>query len=235
MYFRLSSSLNIERKTKRHVLLLLFVLTPVHLNWPSYATGKCYRSPLQLISTMKQCWLYVIIHSLTIFKWKMRYLRLNLIYLSFFVQYIIWNALILKNGNRWYKYLVLGHEETYFVNELQSYSKNKYTEDDIIKMLEFLVDNIFVVLPKKSSSKQLAYQWVRIVPLFSRTSFYIHTKRNSFKNWMLILVLLCENECQRWDASRYIHKSARFYVYRDASHLWHSFSHNRTKINIQNL
>ena len=26
----------------------------------------------------------------------------------------------------------------------------------------------------------------------------------TFKNWMLILVLLCENERQRWDASRYI-------------------------------
>ena len=62
--------------------------------------------------------------------------------------------------------------------------------------------------------------------------------RGSFKNWMLILVLLCENECQRWDASRYIKarsEAQRFYVYRDASHLWHSFSHNRTKINIQNL
>ena len=60
----------------------------------------------------------------------------------------------------------------------------------------------------------------------------------SFKNWMLILVLLCENECQRWDASRCIKarsEAQRFYVYRDASHLWHSFSHNRTKINIQNL
>ena len=40
-------------KTKRHVLLLLFDLTPVHLNLPSYATGKCYRSPLQLISITK--------------------------------------------------------------------------------------------------------------------------------------------------------------------------------------
>ena len=59
-----------------------------------------------------------------------------------------------------------------------------------------------------------------------------------FKNWMLIFVLLCENECQRWDASRYIKarsEAQRFYVYRDASHLWHSFSHNMTKINIQNL
>ena len=57
---------------------------------------------------------------------------------------IIRNAFIFKNGNRRYKYLVLGHEETYFVKE-HSDSKNKYSEDDIIKMLEFLVDNIFVV------------------------------------------------------------------------------------------
>ena len=70
---------------------------------------------------------------------------------------IIPNAFIFKNGNRRYKYLVLGHEETYFVKE-HSDSKNKYSEDDIIKMLEFLVDNIFVVLPEKSSSRQSAFQ-----------------------------------------------------------------------------
>ena len=88
MHFRISSSLSFQRKTRRYVFLLLFVLTPVHLNWPSYATGKCYRSPRQLISTMKHWRLYITIHSLTIFKWKTRNLRLNLIYLSFFVQYI---------------------------------------------------------------------------------------------------------------------------------------------------
>ena len=61
---------------------------------------------------------------------------------------IIRHAFILKNGNRRYKYLVLGHEETYFVKEHFD-SKNKYSEDDIIKMLEFLVDNIFVVFTWK--------------------------------------------------------------------------------------
>ena len=61
---------------------------------------------------------------------------------------IIRNAFIFKNGNRRYKYLVLGHEETYFVKE-HSDSKNKYSEDDIIKMLELLVDNIFVVFAGK--------------------------------------------------------------------------------------
>ena len=57
---------------------------------------------------------------------------------------IIRNSFMFKNGNRRYKYLVLGHEESYFVKE-HSDSKHKYSEDDIIKMLEFLVDNIFVV------------------------------------------------------------------------------------------
>ena len=61
---------------------------------------------------------------------------------------IIQNSFIYKNGNRRYKFLVLGREGPYFVKE-QSDSKNKYTEDDIINMLEFLVDNIFVVFGGK--------------------------------------------------------------------------------------
>ena len=52
--------------------------------------------------------------------------------------------ILFKNGNRRYKYLALGHEETYFVRG-HSDSKIKYSGDDIIKMLEFLVDNIFVI------------------------------------------------------------------------------------------
>ena len=39
---------------------------------------------------------------------------------------IIWNSLIFKNGNRRYKYLVLGHEEEYFVKEYAD-SKNTYS------------------------------------------------------------------------------------------------------------
>ena len=61
---------------------------------------------------------------------------------------IIRNSFLHKNGNRRYKYLVLGREGPYFVKE-HSDSKNKYTEEDIIKMLEFLVDNIFVVFAGK--------------------------------------------------------------------------------------
>ena len=61
---------------------------------------------------------------------------------------IIRNSFIHKNGNRRYKFLGLGREGLYFVKE-HSDSKNKYTEDDIVNMLEFLVDNIFVVFGGK--------------------------------------------------------------------------------------
>ena len=86
---------------------------------------------------------------------------------------------IKRDSNRRYKYLVLVHEETYFVKE-HFESKNKYSEDDIIKMLEFLVDKMYVNLPEKSSSRRFAFEWVRIVPLFSPTSFCIHTKWISY-------------------------------------------------------
>ena len=61
---------------------------------------------------------------------------------------IIRNSFIHKNGNRRYKFLVLGLDGPYFVKE-HSDSKDKYTEDDIINMLKFLVDNIFVVSGSK--------------------------------------------------------------------------------------
>ena len=58
---------------------------------------------------------------------------------------IIQYAYMFKDGNRGYKYVLLGHEETYFVTEHSDFD-NKYSVDGIIKMLEFLVDNIFVVV-----------------------------------------------------------------------------------------
>ena len=47
-----------------------------------------------------------------------------------------------------YKYFVLGREGPYFVKE-HSDSKKKYTEEDIIKLLEFIVNSIFVVIAGK--------------------------------------------------------------------------------------
>ena len=57
-------------------------------------------------------------------------------------------SFIHKNGNQRYKYLVLGREGPYFVKE-HSDLNSKYTGENIIRMLEFLVDNIFVVFAGK--------------------------------------------------------------------------------------
>jgi hypothetical protein len=51
---------------------------------------------------------------------------------------------IKKNGQRRYKYLVLGRNRSYFV-KIHSDSTKKLSETDIINMLEFLIDNIFVI------------------------------------------------------------------------------------------
>ncbi|KAK3093830.1 hypothetical protein FSP39_020721 [Pinctada imbricata] len=58
------------------------------------------------------------------------------------------NAFTSKNGNRKYKFIVVNYDKTYFVKE-KSESENKYTETDIIQMLNFLIDNIFVVFGGK--------------------------------------------------------------------------------------
>ena len=63
---------------------------------------------------------------------------------------IIRNSFIYKKeiGDTRYKYLVLGREGPFFMKE-HSDSASKDTEEDIIKMLEFLVDSIFVVFADK--------------------------------------------------------------------------------------
>ena len=57
---------------------------------------------------------------------------------------LIKGAFCHKNGRRRYKFLVLHSLGNYFVRD-HTDSANKYNENDIISMLNFLIDNIFVV------------------------------------------------------------------------------------------
>ena len=104
---------------------------------------------------------------------------------------IIRNSFMFENGNCRYKYLVLGHEESYFVKE-HSDSKHKYSEDDIIKMLEFLVDNIFVVFAGKVFQQIVGIQMgTDCAPLLADIFLYsyeaefiqylLSTERNSWR------------------------------------------------------
>ena len=53
---------------------------------------------------------------------------------------------IKRNDQRRHKYLVLGRGRSYFVKKKNhSDSTKKFSETDIINMLEFLIDNIFVI------------------------------------------------------------------------------------------
>ena len=48
-----------------------------------------------------------------------------------------------KNGNRRFQYVVIGYKMTHFVRD-HSDTAQKYTDADVIKMLKYLIDNIFV-------------------------------------------------------------------------------------------
>ena len=48
-----------------------------------------------------------------------------------------------KNGNRRFQYVVIGNKDTYFVRD-HSDAPQKYSDADVIKMLKYLIDNIFV-------------------------------------------------------------------------------------------
>ena len=100
----------------------------------------------------------------------------------------------------------------------------------------YSVDKYFkIVFPSKQESYiyyQLSqnlggYMCYHLKTTKSTYAWYLIEKRintfQSFKNWMLILVMLWEHERLRWDASRYTKACSlakRFYVYRDASRLW---------------
>ena len=70
-------------------------------------------------------------------------------------------------GNCQIKYIVLGYLDTYFVKN-HSDVLTKYSEVDVIKMLEFLSTIFTWSLAKKLFSKLLVFQWAHTVPLTRR-------------------------------------------------------------------
>ena len=64
------------------------------------------------------------------------------------ISQIIRNTFICKNDRRRYKFIVLGKDKTCFVKN-SSDSDNKFTETEIIDMLNCLIDNIYVTFGGK--------------------------------------------------------------------------------------
>ena len=72
---------------------------------------------------------------------------------------------IKTNGQRIYKYLVLGRNSIYFVKD-HSDSTKELSETDIINMLEFWLTTYFACLVNVFFNGHLAYVWVQYVLLF---------------------------------------------------------------------
>jgi hypothetical protein len=69
---------------------------------------------------------------------------------------------------------VLGYNSTYFSNKIQK-GKTRYSEEQVISMLEFLIDNIFV------SFGGTLFQQVVGIPM-GTIYFYTHMSRSFFKS-----------------------------------------------------
>ena len=69
---------------------------------------------------------------------------------------IIKNAFKYKNGATQYTHIKVGRNKSYFTSDPLN-GNNKYTANDICKMVEFLVGNIFVRFGGQVSRQWLAF------------------------------------------------------------------------------
>ena len=69
---------------------------------------------------------------------------------------IIKNAFKYKNGATQYTHIKVGRNKSYFTSDLL-HGNNKYAANDICKMVEFLVGNIFVRFGGQVSRQWLAF------------------------------------------------------------------------------
>ena len=94
---------------------------------------------------------------------------------------IINNAFKHKNGATRYTHIKAGRNKSYFTSDPLN-GDNKYTANDICKMIEFLVDNIYVRFMDSFSDKWLAFLWEQTVPHYWLTCFSIPMKMSFYIN-----------------------------------------------------
>ena len=95
---------------------------------------------------------------------------------------IINNAFKHKNGATRYTHIKVGRNKSHFTSDPLN-GDNKYTSNDICKMIEFLVDNTYTLdLVDSFSDKWLAFLWEQTVPHYWLTCFSIPTKMSFWIN-----------------------------------------------------
>ena len=77
-----------------------------------------------------------------------------------------------ENGNHRFQYVVTGYKDTYFVRD-HSAAPQKYSDADAIKMLEYLIDNIFVEFGGRIFQQTIAIPMgTNCAPLLADLFFY---------------------------------------------------------------
>ena len=84
------------------------------------------------------------------------------------------------NGNHRFHYVVIGYKDTYFVRD-HSDAPQKYSDADVIIMLEYLIDNILWSSVDGYFSKQSVYRVVLTVHRCLPTYFETCLKRSLYK------------------------------------------------------
>ena len=100
--------------------------------------------------------------SIQTFDFSTRYTSIPHDLLKFHMNNIINNAFKYKNGATRYTHIKVGRNKSYFTSDSLN-GDNKYTANDICKMIEFLVDNM-LGLVDRFSDKWLAFLWQQTVP-----------------------------------------------------------------------
>ena len=136
--------------TKRLSQLLTIILTTIKSGLVRYC-DKVYET-----SGLNQMWILKnskeLLHTLQSNKIKYSSIRtfdFSILYttiphdkLKSRISLLVKQAFFHKNGSRRYQYIVITHNTGYFSNN--SDAKHKYTDEEVIKMLHFLIDNIFI-------------------------------------------------------------------------------------------
>ena len=91
---------------------------------------------------------------------------------------IINNAFQHKNGTIRYTHIKVGRNKNYFTNDPLN-GDNKYIASDVCKMIEFLVDNIYVRFGRQLFDRQLAFLWEQTMPPLL-ADLFLYSYENEF-------------------------------------------------------
>ena len=140
------------RENKPLSLILTQILTAVKKGLQKYCDTAYARSGLnqkwilknskELLENLKAQSLHSV-NSIKYFDFSTLYTTIPHDKLKSKLKEIINQCFFHKIGNRRFQYVVIGYKDTYFVRD-HSDAPQKYSDADVIKMLEYLIDNIFV-------------------------------------------------------------------------------------------